>query len=92
MVNPLLEDGSNFPCKKYEPSAPVATFRAGDTVSIKFDGSAIHDGGHCQFSISYNDVDFVSVFTVLNDCFVVSGYTLPSYIPSKSLPPFSLCL
>lgn len=59
-------------CRFTEPwRQPVATWKAGDTVDIKFKpGGAAHGGGHCQFSISYdNGKTFVVIHEVLKHCF-----------------------
>ena len=83
MKNPLEADGSNFPCKRY-PAGPVsATFRAGETIQVRFDGSVIHNGGHCEFSISYNDRDFVAIQTIIKDCFL-AGTTFSVQIPTSA--------
>jgi hypothetical protein len=55
--SPLNPDGSNFPCKtpgryiKQGPSTPMAL---GSTQPIAFVGSAVHGGGSCQVSITYD--------------------------------------
>lgn len=58
MTNPLLPDGSNFPCKGYAGDVPgvshaVDTLTAGQSYTVKLarDG-ATHSGGSCQFSLS----------------------------------------
>jgi len=59
-------------CKHTVPfDTPVAIWSAGQTVSVKFqsDGAA-HSGGHCQFSISYdNGKTFVVIKNVFKYCF-----------------------
>ncbi|KAL1679172.1 hypothetical protein EV122DRAFT_210486 [Schizophyllum commune] len=56
MTSPLISDGSNYPCKGYladtEGKESVATWAAGSTQSVTLEGSAIHEGGSCQFSLS----------------------------------------
>jgi hypothetical protein len=106
MVAPLEADGSNFPCKNYPASEVVAEFNAGkssicdsidfnlwfpgDSISVAVSGSVFHGGGHCQFSISYNDRDFVAIHTVLRDCFVGTGSTFAIDIPD-SIPACDKC-
>jgi hypothetical protein len=84
-------------CKHTVPyDTPVATWSAGQTVSVKFqsDGAA-HSGGHCQFSISYdNGKTFVVIQNEFRYCFFTgpaSGNTasvlsydiaLPAQLPS----------
>ena len=85
MREPLYWDGSNFPCKKYSAGPVVASFKAGETVRVKFDGTSILRGGHCQFSISYNAKEFVVINTTLRDCFLNGkdfDITIPKGIPS----------
>lgn len=84
MTNPLLADGSNFPCKGYSKGPIVATFNAGDTIPIQMDGSVFHMGGHCQWSISYDDTQFLVLKTVMKDCFVGTGLNLQVTIPSTA--------
>lgn len=83
MKDPLNADGSNFPCKGYPPGPAVATYKAGDTIKVEIDGSAIHGGGHCQFSISYNDKDFVAIKTIIRTCFL-DGKTFNVQIPPET--------
>lgn len=57
-LNPLAPDGSNFPCfvpadKMVFPSN-AETLTAGTASSIKLGGSAVHGGGSCQVSITYD--------------------------------------
>ncbi|KAJ1918546.1 hypothetical protein H4219_002560 [Mycoemilia scoparia] len=83
-------------CKHTTPySQPVATWKAGQTVSVNFtpDGAA-HGGGHCQFGLSYDGgKTFVVVHDELKYCFTggpstsntatVTSYNIP--LP-KDLP------
>ncbi|OMJ12932.1 hypothetical protein AYI69_g9208 [Smittium culicis] len=47
------------------------TWYAGQTVKVEFfPGGATHNGGHCQFALSYNGgVDFVVIKDVFKHCF-----------------------
>jgi LysM repeat protein len=61
MTSPLKPDGSNFPCKGYHedfnqsPAGdPTATWAPGSSQTIAFGGSANHDGGSCQLSLSFD--------------------------------------
>ncbi|KAJ1918547.1 hypothetical protein H4219_002561 [Mycoemilia scoparia] len=83
-------------CKHTTPySQPVATWKAGESVTINFspDGAA-HGGGHCQFGLSYDGgKTFVVVHDELKYCFnngpstgntaTVTSYNIP--LP-KDLP------
>lgn len=87
-TSPLLPDGSNFPCKGYQNDRPfevVAEFVAGSDHNITLAGSATHDGGSCQISLSYdNGATFRVIKSVINGCPLVSSYdfTVPSTAPS----------
>ncbi|KAH7313959.1 putative endoglucanase [Stachybotrys elegans] len=60
MTSPLLADGSNFPCKGYHSllgtpqGASVATWQPGEKKSFTLSGTAVHGGGSCQASLSYD--------------------------------------
>lgn len=58
MNAPLAQDGSNYPCKGYNSllaSTPIKdTLTAGQTFSISIGGTASHNGGSCQVSLSYD--------------------------------------
>ncbi|KAI9297410.1 hypothetical protein K502DRAFT_347123 [Neoconidiobolus thromboides FSU 785] len=57
-----------YPCKGY-PKGPVqASFKAGDTIKLTMTGGAIHDGGHCQFAISYDQQKWVVIKDVFTRC------------------------
>ncbi|ORZ34533.1 hypothetical protein BCR44DRAFT_52168, partial [Catenaria anguillulae PL171] len=59
-----------YPCKGYPPQRPVMTVRAGDTIPVTISGSVTHDGGHCQFALSYDgDRNFVVIQTIIRQCF-----------------------
>lgn len=62
MVAPLLENGSNFPCKGYlddlnkPQGGSTKTYTAGQQASFKTEGlEAAHNGGSCQVSLSFDD-------------------------------------
>jgi hypothetical protein len=59
MTSPLLADGSNFPCKHYQNTTDSyvtkATYTAGGTYNMTLAGTAMHDGGSCQLSLSYDN-------------------------------------
>ena len=90
MTSPLLADGSNFPCKGYQNDRPVrttATYEAGSTYLMKLDGSAMHDGGSCQISLSYdNGMTFRVIKSIIGGCPMSPGeqyhFTVPSYAPN----------
>lgn len=56
-------------CKGKPPGQPTATFRAGETINVRFKGVARHGGGMCQFALSYDgDRTFVVIATVNGAC------------------------
>ncbi|KAL1297554.1 hypothetical protein AAFC00_006122 [Neodothiora populina] len=88
MTSPLVADGSNFPCKGYQNDRPinnVATWTAGTTYNMTLAGSAVHGGGSCQLSLSYdNGATFRVIQSMIGGCPLVDKYdfTLPSYVPN----------
>jgi hypothetical protein len=51
-----LAKGGPYPCKGYidDSMHSVATWKAGESVDVVLAGTAIHGGGSCQFSMSYD--------------------------------------
>lgn len=87
---PLSTDGSLLPCKHYPPGTVVASFKGGSSVVVQMYGSVFHNGGHCQFSVSYDDKTFVVLRTVLDNCFVGTGLNFTVQIPA-SIPACNRC-
>ncbi|KAJ2559424.1 hypothetical protein EV175_000339 [Coemansia sp. RSA 1933] len=101
--NPI-DPTSSVLCKSNTPwPSPVATWTAGQSVTVQFypDGAA-HGGGHAQFSISYdNGKTFAVVYEVLRYMFfngpsssntpeVLSyTFTLPADLPSSDSAVFA---
>jgi len=87
MTSPLLADGSNFPCKGYQndrPTVSKASYQAGQTYNMTFQGSATHGGGSCQLSLSYdNGATFRVIKSMIGGCPLsnVYDFTIPSYAP-----------
>ncbi|KXN67497.1 putative endoglucanase precursor, partial [Conidiobolus coronatus NRRL 28638] len=87
LASPLGYD-KGYPCGGAPRGPPVATYRAGSSISIDVDGSATHDGGHCQFAISYDDCEtFVVLKTIMSNCLTETGLhfeiPLPPNAPSS---------
>ncbi|OBT65572.1 hypothetical protein VE03_05046 [Pseudogymnoascus sp. 23342-1-I1] len=87
MNSPLLADGSNFPCKGYHTDKfrATATYAAGDSYYISLTGSATHNGGSCQISLSYdNGTTFKVIQSMLGGCPLTSKYdfVVPSEAPN----------
>ncbi|KAI9505316.1 hypothetical protein GGI25_003641 [Coemansia spiralis] len=100
--SPIPSDG--ILCKSNTPwPSPVETWTAGQSITVSFEqGGAAHGGGHCQFSISYdNGQTFAVIHEVLQYCFFngpsngnsaeVLSYTfnLPSNLPSSDKAVFA---
>ncbi|KAJ4318908.1 hypothetical protein N0V84_006626 [Fusarium piperis] len=90
MTNPLLNDGSDFPCKGYHLQLstslgePVLHLKGGNSYWMSFTGGSSQGGGSCQISLS---VDGGSTFYVLHsyigNCPATSGNnTLPFRVPA----------
>ena len=84
LMAPLNTPGYKFPCKGF-PKGPVTKVINGNSIQITLEGSAIHNGGHCQFGISYDDNTFLVLKTVMMDC-LLNGMTytvdMPNNMPS----------
>jgi hypothetical protein len=95
MTSPLLPDGSNFPCKLYhDDDTPIqATFVAGDSYTLALDGSATHNGGSCQLSVSYDGgKNFIVIHSIVGGCPVDSltyTFTVPSNLPGADRALFA---
>lgn len=82
MTNPLNHAGSNFPCKGYHnlfdtpQGASVATWQPGETHTLSLSGSALHGGGSCQASISYDrGQNFIVLKSWIGNCPLHSDWT-----------------
>ncbi|ORX91443.1 hypothetical protein K493DRAFT_304060 [Basidiobolus meristosporus CBS 931.73] len=64
-----LDSQRPYPCQGAPSSRPIATYQAGRTIPVRVGGDAPHDGGHCQFALSYDGGrTFVVIQTVLDTC------------------------
>jgi len=55
-LNPLNPDGSNYPCFYTDGgSGEIPSYDPGSTQYIGLEGSAVHGGGSCQISITYDN-------------------------------------
>jgi len=80
-----------YPCKgqlanlNSKAGTPVATWTAGSQQTIKIAGSAVHNGGSCQFSLSYdNGATFRVIKSIIGKCPLTPSYsvTIPSDAPN----------
>jgi hypothetical protein len=57
--SPLAADGSDFPCKQrtgvYDAEGADNAMTLGGSYELAFTGSAVHGGGSCQVSITYDE-------------------------------------
>ena len=90
-TSPLNADGSNFPCKGYHKQetshVSKATYKAGGTgkMTLKAAG-AVHGGGSCQISLSYDNGETWKVIkSMIGGCPVTLSYdfTIPQDAPSS---------
>ncbi|KAF2090284.1 lytic polysaccharide monooxygenase, partial [Saccharata proteae CBS 121410] len=88
--SPLQADGSNFPCQgmtKATDLTPTVTYSAGQSYNMSVTGSANHNGGSCQLSLSYdNGKTFKVIKSMIGGC-PVSGtssydFEIPLSAPS----------
>lgn len=86
-TNPLDPSGKDFPCKGYADDKFVsqATYQPGQQYEMKLEGSATHDGGSCQISLTYDrGKTFKVIESMLGSCPIDKDYnfTVPSDAPS----------
>ncbi|ORZ31624.1 hypothetical protein BCR44DRAFT_1392493, partial [Catenaria anguillulae PL171] len=71
-----------FPCRGSPAGPSVSTLTPGTSYPVQLFGSAIHNGGHCQFSISYDGgKTFVALHTILNRC-MLDGLSFQVPLPA----------
>lgn len=77
MTSPL--GGSRkFPCRGAPKGPKAKTYTAGQPIKTHIGGSAKHGGGHCQFSMTYDDNTFVVLKTIYGTCLMDSvNYEIP---------------
>ncbi|TQS33279.1 hypothetical protein Golomagni_06386, partial [Golovinomyces magnicellulatus] len=91
MTSPLSASGSDFPCKGYHKlydtpqGASVATFQPGGSYTFSLVGSATHNGGSCQVSMSYDKGNtWKTIHSYIGNCPLKSdwNFTFPNDTPS----------
>lgn len=83
-------DFFTFPCKGFAMGPPTYSFY-NNNITMTLEGTAIHGGGHCQFGITYDNINFVVLKTVLNTCLLDGlsfSFNLPDTAPDGSLTIF----
>ncbi|OQD76645.1 hypothetical protein PENDEC_c004G06221 [Penicillium decumbens] len=86
-TNPLSSSGSDYPCKGYanDDFDSQATYQPGQEYEMALEGSATHDGGSCQISLTYDrGKTFKVIESMLGDCPIAKKYkfTVPSDAPN----------
>ncbi|ORX95368.1 putative endoglucanase precursor, partial [Basidiobolus meristosporus CBS 931.73] len=78
MTSPLDKERP-YPCRGHREGPSVAEYSSGGSIRVKLAGSASHNGGHCQFSLSIDGgKTFIVTKTVLGNCMVGSlEYDVP---------------
>jgi hypothetical protein len=92
MTSPLTADGSQFPCKGYISGSDDSAnddypIQAGGDYNVSLSGTAFHNGGSCQLSLSYNNgATFRVIKSFIGGCpsgpNAVLDYTMPSFVPA----------
>ena len=59
--------GFTFPCKGF-PVGPSTLTLQSNKINIEIAGTAPHEGGHCQFGISYDNKNFIVLKQVIGSC------------------------
>ena len=86
----VAPDYFTFPCKGFAKGPPTTTVFTND-IPIVLEGTATHGGGHCQFGITYDNVHFLVLNTVYDNCLIDSleyTLTLPPNIPQSNFTIF----
>ncbi|KGO76384.1 hypothetical protein PITC_018240 [Penicillium italicum] len=86
-TNPLSTSGSDYPCKGYanDEFEAVDTWQPGSSQEMTLEGSAVHDGGSCQLSLTYDrGKTFKVIESIEGDCPIAKKYQfdIPSDAPS----------
>lgn len=76
-----LKNIQEFPCKNYKKSASTVIITR-NTLKVSLDGTAIHNGGHCFFSLSYDNKNFIVIKEILQNC-MLKGMTFNINLPKN---------
>ena len=91
MTSPLFTSGGNYPCKGYQSlldtpqGQSVVNWQAGETYNFTLVGTATHNGGSCQASLSFDQgSSWTVVHSYIGQCPLKSTwqFTLPNDTPS----------
>ncbi|KAK9763026.1 hypothetical protein K7432_010675 [Basidiobolus ranarum] len=76
-----IEGDRSYPCQGKSRGPIQATFRPGSSIPVRIVGPNNHEGGHCQFAVSYDGVNFVVIREVLHTCLTESGTNFNIRLP-----------
>jgi hypothetical protein len=65
-----MQQNFPMPCRGSEPGPIEALYLPGDLIKFRFFNQTSHNGGHCQFSLSYDNQKFGVLKTVIRNCFL----------------------
>ncbi|KAI9295517.1 hypothetical protein K502DRAFT_303656, partial [Neoconidiobolus thromboides FSU 785] len=64
-----LGDDFPFPCRATKPGPVYKKYKAGEMMDITLGGNAPHNGGHCQFALSYDGGEkWIVIHTIVRNC------------------------
>ena len=94
-TSPLSPSGSNFPCKTDNGFgfSTVTNMKVGDSQTIAFSGTAVHNGGSCQLSLTpgykpTTSSQFKVILSIEGGCPGLNGqtttydYKIPEEVPN----------
>lgn len=91
MTTPLLATGANYPCKGYQVDmgtamgAATAGWTQGGSYNFTVEGTAIHGGGSCQASLSYDGGNtFKVIKSWIGNCPVEGSGNFDFAVPSDA--------
>ncbi|KAI9647269.1 hypothetical protein NHQ30_003652 [Ciborinia camelliae] len=90
--SPLAADGSDFPCKQRSGVYDVTTentMELGGSYDLAFIGSAVHGGGSCQVSITYDENPTAkSTFKVIHS--IIGGCPMRNEVGNAPADPSAI--
>lgn len=84
LESPLITNTDHL-CKYKKRDPPQGSYFPGSSINTKILIDDKHFGGHCQFSISTDGKNFVTLKTIFNDC-IMNRNTYQVTIPQDILP------
>jgi hypothetical protein len=80
----LIRPVNTFKCEAKKPKDRVTPIVAGKLVNFDFYGGAPHNGGSCQFGLSYNEKDFVVLQNYIGNCHLKMGTLYNATVPATA--------